>query len=82
MSKAEALEECADTVSECLYQLWKHNRDADFSFLSPDILEQKREEFLKRLVEDQARATRPLPDASVPDSLEVSAPQDLPTSQQ
>ena len=81
-SKAEALEECKDTVVDCLYLVWKHNRDADFSFFHPDMLGQKREEFLQCLAKEKEEevgeeATCLLTDASVKDSLALHDPQDI-----
>ena len=73
-SKAELtdeLEDAKDAIKVCFYMFWKHNRNADFSYLG-EAYAADEAECLERLAEEEADAAAAAKDA---------APQDPPNSQ-
>ena len=73
-SKAELsdeLEDAKDAIKVCFYMFWKHNRNADFSYLG-DAYAADEAECLERLAEEEADAAAAAKDA---------APKDPPNSQ-
>ena len=60
-SKAELsdeLEDAKDAIKVCFYMFWKHNRNADFSYLG-DAFAADEAECLERLAEEEAEAAAP-----------------------
>ena len=50
---AEEIEDAKDVVKMCFYMFWKHNRNADFSYLG-DAYAADEAECLARLVEEES----------------------------
>ena len=66
-SKAELtdeLEDAKDAIKVCFYMFWKHNRNADFSYLG-DAFAADEADCLERLAEEEAEAAK---DAAPEDS--------------
>ena len=60
-SKAELsdeLEDAKDAIKVCFYMFWKHNRNANFSYLG-DAFAADEAECLERLAEEEAEAAAP-----------------------
>ena len=51
----EELEDAKDAIKVCFYMFWKHNRNADFSYLG-DAYAADEAECLERLAEEEAEA--------------------------
>ena len=45
-SNARSVHEYKDTVTTCFYIFWKHNKNANFSYLPPTMLEKEEVGFL------------------------------------
>ena len=50
---AEEIEDAKDAIKMCFYMFWKHNRNADFSYLG-DAYAADEADCLARLVEEEA----------------------------
>lgn len=55
---SEELEDAKDAIKVCFYMFWKHNRNADFSYLG-DAFAADEAECLERLAEEEAEAAAP-----------------------
>ena len=53
--QAEELEDAKDAIKVCFYMFWKHNRNADFSYLG-DAYADDEAECLERLAEEEVEA--------------------------
>ena len=56
--QAEELEDSKDAVKIFFYMFWKHNRNANFSYLPTDALAAEAAECLERLGEEEAAAAQ------------------------
>ena len=55
VAQAEELEDSKDAIKSCFYMFWKHNRNADFSYLG-EAYAADEAECLERLAEEEAEA--------------------------
>lgn len=55
---AEELEDSKEAIKICFYMFWKHNRNADFSYLG-DAFAADEADCLERLAEEEAEAANP-----------------------
>ena len=55
---AEEIEDNKDAVKICFYIFWKHNRNADFSYLTHEAFVADEAECLERLAEEEAKAAK------------------------
>ena len=62
----DELEDAKDAIKVCFYMFWKHNRNADFSYLG-DAYAADEADCLERLAEEEAEAAAAAKDAAPQD---------------
>ena len=68
----DELEDAKDAIKVCFYMFWKHNRNADFSYLG-DAYATDEADCLERLAEEEAETAAAAKDAAPQDPLNPQA---------